>query len=375
MKILIDLTSLADNFSGIERYALNISKQMIVNNNENEYILFFKNKIHEEFTEFTNCENIEYKIIHGNNRLVFNQLILPYELYKINADKYLFLAFPSPIIFRKKGIINTIHDLTCWDYPETMKKSSKIYFQKSITNAIKVSEKIITVSKFSKKRIEEKFGNKNVYIVYNGVSDVFIKSFNEKKKLENDIFVRYNLPKKYIMCLCTLEPRKNIKLLVDAYIELRKENKITLNLVLVGRKGWKVENLLNTIQEKYRKGIVVTGFVDDNDLPQIYKNAEMFIFPSLYEGFGIPVIEAMFMNIPVICSNTSALPEVICCNKLLFENNNKSDLKDKILSLINMEIEEVDTIKLLGKEKANKFKWSNESIKLSDFLKNKLGEY
>ena len=105
MKILIDLTSLDDNFSGIERYALNISKQMIIQDDKNNYILVFKNNIHEEFKKFRNRKNVKFKIIKGKNKLIFNQLILPYYLYKFKCDKYLFLAFPSPILFKKRGII------------------------------------------------------------------------------------------------------------------------------------------------------------------------------------------------------------------------------------------------------------------------------
>ena len=104
MKILIDLTSLADNFSGIERYALNISKEMIKQDKVNKYILVFKNQIHKEFDEFINDNNIDIKIIKGKNKLIFNQIILPYYLYSIKADRYLFLAFPSPVFFRKKEL-------------------------------------------------------------------------------------------------------------------------------------------------------------------------------------------------------------------------------------------------------------------------------
>lgn len=361
MKILIDLTSLADNFSGIERYALNISKELLIQDNLNKYILLFKNEVHKEFDKFKNRSNIEFKVIKGKNKLVFNQIILPYYLYSMKADKYLFLAFPSPILFRKKGIINTIHDLTAWDYPDTMKVSSRLYFKASIINSMKISEKIVTVSEFSKSRIEDKFRKNNVHIVYNGISEVFI---NNKEKNFKYIKEKYNLPDSYIMCLCTLEPRKNIQLLIKAYMELKIERKIDLKLVLVGRKGWKIENLLREVNNRYSDEIIITGFVDDDDLPLIYKNSEMFIFPSLYEGFGIPVIEAMYMRVPVICSNTSSLPEVVDGKGLLFNNNDKDDLKDKILNFIRMSKEDINSIKEAARVRANDFKWEDEAKKL-----------
>ncbi|NMF04830.1 glycosyltransferase family 4 protein [Clostridium beijerinckii] len=369
MKILIDLTSLADNFSGIERYALNISKQIIFNDKNNEYILIFKNSIHEKFKIFEKYNNIEIRIINGKNKLIFNQVILPYHLYSMKADRYLFLAFPSPILFRKKGIINTVHDLTCYDYPETMKVFPRLYFKFGIRNAVKVSSEILTVSKFSKKRIEDTFGINNVNIIYNGVSEVFLAS-DSKNTDENTLWARnkYGLPHKYLMCLCTLEPRKNIELLINAYVELRNENKLTLKLVLVGRKGWKIEKLLDDINTKYVNDIIVTGFVDDEDLPLIYKAASCFIFPSLYEGFGIPVIEAMYMNVPVICSNTSSLPEVVNDCGILFENNNKEDLKYKILEFLNKTENEISNITKLAKKRSKEFSWCNEAVKLIKLL-------
>lgn len=367
MKILIDLTSLADNFSGIERYALNISKQMINQDKVNSYILLFKNKVHQDFNKFKNHRNIELKVIKGKNKVIFNQIILPRYLYSVKADKYLFLAFPSPIIFRKKGIINTVHDLTAWDYPQTMKISSKVYFKASIINAVNVSEKIITVSEFSKSRIEDTFRKSNIEVVYNGISEVFLNNDKDNKSSKY-IKNKYNLPDNYIMCLCTLEPRKNIDLLIKAYIELKYEEKIDLKLVLVGRKGWKIDKLLSEVNEKYSKDIVITGFVNDEDLPVIYEGSKMFIFPSLYEGFGIPIIEAMYMGVPVICSNTSSLPEVVNGNGLLFNNNDKDDLKDKIIKFLNMSKSDIDDIKLASKKRADSFHWITEAQKIIELF-------
>lgn len=364
MKIVIDLTALADNFSGIERYALNISKEMIKNDKKNKYILIFKNSVHPSFNNIKDGKNVELKVLYGEGRIFFSQIKLTKALYKIKADRYLFLAFPGPIFFRRRGIINAIHDLTAWDCPETMKFLSRIYFKVGILNAIRISKNIITVSEFSKKRIMEKFNINNVDIIYNGISEVFIENketINDKKN--SKIKKKYSLPDKYFMCLCTLEPRKNIELLIRAFIELKQCGKIDEKLVLVGRKGWKIEKLLEEVNDKYRNEINITGFVDDMDLPSIYAMAECFIFPSLYEGFGIPVIEAMYMRVPVICSNTSALPEVVDGTGILFENNNKEDLKNKIIYYLNGSTHKGIFIEK-AYERAKRFKWGNEAQKL-----------
>lgn len=369
MKRVIDLTSLADNFSGIERYALNISLELLKNDNNNEYILLFKNEIHDEFNKFKDNKNISMKIIKGKGKLYFGQIKLVKHLYSIDADQYIFLAFPSPILFKKKGIINTIHDLTPWDYPQTMKLLSNIYFKISIKNAIRVSKQILTVSNYSKHRICDQFKFRNIEVIYNGISDVFKRcSKHERLEVSSKVREKYKLPNEYLMCLCTLEPRKNINLLIDSYIELRNEQKIKEKLVLVGRNGWKIDNLLNEIDSKYSEDIIITGFVDDEDLPYIYSRAKAFIFPSLYEGFGIPVIEAMYMDVLVICSNTSSLPEVVGNNGILFENNNKEDLKQKIVGINNFNEHEIKMIRKKSKERASYFEWKKESKKLIKLL-------
>ena len=369
MKIVIDLTSLADNFSGIERYTLNISKEMIKIDKKNQYILIFKNSVHPSFNSIKDRKNVEVKILYGEGRVFFSQIKLAKALYKIKADRYLFLAFPGPILFRRRGIINAIHDLTAWDYPETMKFLSRIYFKAGILNAIRTSKNIITVSEFSKKGIMEKFNINNIDIIYNGISEVFIENketMNDTKK--SKVKKKYSLPDKYFMCLCTLEPRKNIELLIRAFLELKQCNKIDEKLVLVGRKGWKIEKLLEEVNDKYRNEIIVTGFVDDMDLPSIYSMAECFIFPSLYEGFGIPVIEAMYMNVPVICSDSSSLPEVVNGNGILFKNNDKEDLKRRIIDFKNENDVILSDFMIKAKNRAESFRWDKEARKLIDLL-------
>ncbi|ELC8386904.1 glycosyltransferase family 4 protein [Clostridium perfringens] len=356
MKILIDLTALDDNFSGIERFALNISKNIIMKDNKNEYILLFKNRIHNEFVSMKLKSNVNLKIIYGKNRFLFNQIILPLNLYKIKVDKYLFLAFPGPILFKRKGIINTIHDLTCWDYPNTMKVLSKYYFRILIRNAFKQSESILTVSEFSKKRIINKFGkSKKINIIYNGVSSVFL-NYNKEESYKYKI----DLPKKYLLSLGTLEPRKNIKLLIKAYTKLKQNYDIEHKLVLVGRNGWKNNDLFNSIDKDIKESIIFTGFLDDKVLPYVYDKADIFVFPSIYEGFGIPLIEAMSVGTKIVYSDIDVLQEITNSVGISFKSNNLNDLIEKIKYSMNNE--ELNKVNLINQ--SNKFRWDKEAMKL-----------
>lgn len=388
MKIAIDLTSLADNFSGIERYAMNITKELIAadEKRKNTYILLFKRKIHPDFEGYSKKNNVICKVYKGDNKLIFAQIYLPFHLYRIKADIYLFLAFQSPIFFRRKGIYNTIHDLTCWDCPETMKKHMELYFKLAIRNALRVSRGIITISKFTKGRIVDKFGynSRNIVIAYCGISDVFMDYVAAQPKVGEDketavdltritdelrnkmldIRHKYHLPEQYLLCLATLEPRKNLPFLVEAYVELLEERKVTVPLVLAGRKGWKTDEFMNRIEADYRRNIIVTGFVEDKDLPYVYHMADCFIFPSIYEGFGMPPLEAMAVGTMVISSDAASLPEVLGRAASYFRLGNKEELKRKICQGIRQDGNEITVREI--KKRIEMFQWKSSAKKIAE---------
>lgn len=363
MNILIDLTSLADNFSGIERYAACLALEMIKDINH-LYILIFKEEIHYMFKTIYKQKNIKIYILKRCNKLFFNQVRLPIEIYKHKADYYLFLAFPVPVILFKKNMVSTIHDICCWDCPETMTKMSKWYFRISNRIAIIKCKSIITISRFSKRRIQEylNYNENKIWLVYCGIDEKFrsYKQIAINNKLIHD---KYNLPEQYILSLSTLEPRKNLKLLIDAYRDLYNENKICIPLVLAGRQGWKMDEFFKNIkiEEEVKKNIYFTGFIDDDDLPAVYADAELFVFPSLYEGFGMPPLEALACGTKVLVSDSSSMPEVLGDEAVYFKNGNKKDLKDKLEKNIKNKTK-------LNTKLNTKFNWKTEANKILEYM-------
>lgn len=369
MKVLIDLTSLADNFSGIERFALSITKELVADQSRKdiEYILVFKNKVYEDF--LTKQNNVKLICIKGKNKLIFNQILLPLKLMSVKADYYFFPAFPAPFFFFRRNAISTIHDLGCWDCPSKNKKYMTLYFKIMYRKAAIGHKKVVTVSQFSKNRIE-KILRKNpneIKVIYNGLSECFA-NFKYEKKQDEKTKKEYGLPDNYILCLSTLEPRKNLRLLVDALNDLINEKKIDIDLVLAGRRGWLVDDLLSNLAPSTIERIHFTGFVDDSLLPYIYLNAKIFVFPSIYEGFGIPPIEAMSMGGPVISSDAASLPEVLGDAAFYFKNQNLEELKNQILNVMNLTKEQIKVAKECGIARANRFRWKTEALKLRDTL-------
>ncbi len=416
MVIAIDLTALDDNFTGIERYALNMALAMIrlasldpanlcqssTQSSQNiycdiEFDLIFKNRIFPAFEPYQNQKNIRMHILPGCSKLLFNQWHLPRCLNRLRADRFLFFAFPMPILLCKKHVYSTIHDMGCWDCPETMKTYMAWYFRISYRFAVRRAERIITISEFSKSRIRQILNvpDDKILIAYCGVSEEFqtasdtadekfryppdavsdkaqdaadekcqpsMGAVNDKaqkvqdaagKKLQKSsetvganagyarLREKYHLPDDYYLCLSTLEPRKNMILLLNAYLDLYKQGKIKTRLVLAGRKGWKIDELLTRAgvadktdtADTSNSPVVVTGFIDDADLPSVYRMAKCFIFPSVYEGFGIPPLEAMAQGVPVISSDATSMPEILGDAPLYFKSGDAEDLKRAILEM------------------------------------------
>ena len=365
MTILFDLTALYDHLTGIERYAMNIAKNIISGHPENRYILVFKNEIHRSFLDFLTRENVEAHILPACHKFVFYQWRLMRFLKKCQADRYVFLSFVSPWLFRSPNIINTVHDISAWDCPGTRKKYMVLYGKIGIRNALNVSKGIVTVSNFSKQRLVErlKADPKKITVAYNGVSDQFLDQSYISDEMIDKAIIKYNLPNHYLLCLSTVEPRKNMKLLIDAFINLKKKGQIDCDLVLAGRKGWKINEAIGADQEILDRYVHVTGFIEDEDLPIIYSHADAFIFPSIYEGFGIPIIEAMACNTIVVSSDASSLPEVIGDAGLLFESNNVKELENAILKVTRMTENSREELISKGKERFKMFSWKKEAEK------------
>lgn len=323
MTIGIDATLLREGrVTGVERYTINLIKNILKEDSFNQYKIFFKEKVYSELIPF--LDKCEFHICPVNNRVYCDQIWLPRKINSGNFDLVHYPAFPSSP-FSKVNSVLTIHDATFWKYPETMSAGGKYYYKPLFPQAIKKAKKIITVSHSSKKDLI-KYLNipaTNISVIYEALDDSFL---SKKSKPLN-----YLLPDKYILSVGTIEPRKNIITLIDAFQQLKMEYNVPHELVIVGRKGW-IRNL--NIPEKIKSQIHFTGFVSDDELAGIYESADIFVFPSLYEGFGFPILEAMAMNIPIVASNTSSLPEIGKNACLYAQPSSAESFKENIIKII-----------------------------------------
>lgn len=369
MKILFDLTSLADHLSGMERFAKNVSFAYIEQNQQNHYVLVFKAHVDPLFNKVIDQDNVIVEIIPPCNKLFFSQFRLPLYMAKYKVDYYMFLAFPAPFLFFKKNAISAIHDMGCWDCPQTMKKMAVLYYRILFRKAACRNKKIITVSEFSKNRIHKILNKPNdeIYVVNSAVDDKFRKKEFDQT-ISANIRKKYGLPARYILTLSTMEPRKNMRLLVEVFLKMPELKKT--NLVLAGRKGWLIDDLFAEIDSQESNNIFITGFVDDDDLPYLYNMADAFVFPSLYEGFGLPPLEAMACGCSVISSDAASMPEILGNTVFFFYNNNSESLKEKLLELGTKVQYEKEEIKKNSIRRATRYTWKNSELMLEKVIGN-----
>ena len=326
----------------------------------------------------------DYSKSLSNLDLKYNKLqYVPYRIYKILTEKY---NVSYNLFFRKKTdvyhftryilpnnikgkVILNIYDLVFEKYVETMESKNRESFKRSFYKSVKRADQIITISESSKNELIEilKVPENKIHIVQPGID---FQKFNTKNsEVTKNVILKYSLPEDYILYLGTLEPRKNISSIIRAYGSLRNNNKITEKLVIAGKKGWLFSEIFDLIKSlDLENEVILTDYVDESDKPAIYQNAKLFVFPSLYEGFGMPILEAMAAGIPVITSNTSAMPEVVGDAAILVNPLSIEEISEAMLELMNNDKLSNELISK-GFDQCKKFTWSNSANKLVEIYK------
>ncbi len=385
MKLVIDLTSLYDHITGVERFAMNLSLSLIYAHPEHTYHLLFKNEIHRDFLETAELSNVQCDILRCGSRVLFNQAVLPVKLYGLKADVFLFPAFCAPWLFFSQKIVDTIHDLSDFESYEGKAPLKILYSRLGVLHAKHCSRHIVTVSEFSKGRIIKLLGigEGKITVIPNGVSAHFRLPdagrepgrTGEGRGLSAAAAGKYHLPQKYLLSVSTIEPRKNIRLLIRAFLRIKDEFP-DLHLVLCGRAGWNLKEALGEDAADIAEGgagkvgqrIHITGYVADEDLPAVYRGAQWFVFPSRYEGFGIPPLEAMAAGCPVISSDAASMPEVLRDCAVYFRNDDENALVQTLYSSLVMPQDKRQDLIFRGQKRASEFTWDRSAEQLNHLL-------
>jgi len=245
-------------------------------------------------------------------RIAFENFFLFSFFKKHKFDIYHSPGYTLPVWAGRVRSLVTLHDLIALDFPELCKNETALYYNLVLPGTIYSAKKIVAVSNKVKDDVLRRFpvvDENKIAVIYHGVNFRFKKI--TIKKILQDVRNKYNLPERYLLFVGNIEPKKNIERIVEALHQLKSEKEVINKLVIVGRKGWKYSSLFKLIEKlRMQANVILLGYVEEEDLPAIYSLAETLVYPSLYEGFGLPVIEAMACGCPVVMSNRGALPEI-----------------------------------------------------------------
>lgn len=330
-------------------------------NADNQFIIYLKNPPRSDLPKENNY--FRYQVIKGN--FFWSQFFLPLNLYLKKKINLFFSPAHYAPRFSPVPTVVTIHDLSFFYYPQEFLKKDFYQLKNWTRYSVEKANKVIAVSKTTKKDLIKFYHlpEEKIEVIYNGYEKepkipackTGRQSSNLKTKIKN-----FKMNKPYILFVGTIQPRKNILTLIKAFSLLLNE-KPQFSLILAGKKGWLYQKMFAEIENNYsllikNQKIVFLDYVDDQFLTFLYQNAFAFVLPSFYEGFGIPLLEAMSFNCPVISSFSSSLPEIGADACLYFDPHSPFDLKEKMLELVNNPELKKELIKK-GKERIKFFSW------------------
>ena len=368
-KIAVDLRSLhSAEFSGVEHYTVNVLQNLLESNPGTLYKLFYNGFAQREF-EFFHFINAEYIQTRVPNRLLNLSLVLfgyP-KLDKLIGD-YDTLFMPNwnaVAVSPETKLVLTVHDTSPQLMPEFYSWKSRIWHRLVIAKLIARADRIIAVSEFTKTSLVEKMSVPAEKIT---VAPLGVDHDNFRPNLPVDrlreVRNRYDLPGDFVLFIGTVEPRKNLARLIAAFENADEPR----HLVIVGKLGWKYRAILKQIaQSPKRRCIHLLGYVEEADKPYLLKLARVFAWPSLYEGFGLPVLEAMAVGTPVVTSNVTSLPEVAGDSALLIDPYNIDDIAAAVSALSTDETLREQYI-ARGLQRSKSFAWEQSAKIIKDVL-------
>lgn len=376
MIIGIDIRVLGSKVkSGIEEYTENLLAHLLPLDKNIKFKLFFSSFGGDiKKYNWLSPKNVELYKFRIPNRFLFlsSGLANQPKIDKLIGGADVFFSphfFLTSLSFACKRV-TTFHDLSYIHYPELFLLRQRVWhnFEMNPSWQSRFSDKIISVSRSTKNDLIKIYGidPAKIEVIYSGISQ------DMKRPSENELYkfrIKHNLPDRFILSLGKLEPRKNIPSLIKAFNVIKdKRNFQDLKLVIIGSKGWLYDDIFKEVQNSnYRDDIVLKSFIPDQERKFYYSLAQVFVYPSLFEGFGFPPLEAMACGTPVIVSNSSSLPEIVSNAGLLVKPNDIYEIAN-LASLILIDRKLKDHLASVGYNRSTFFDWNKTAEKTLNCL-------
>lgn len=368
MRIALDYTSGIRQKAGIGQYVRGLVNAMLAEDTSNEYTLITSEHPTKEHT-FPNASNVRGRSLFIPDRylnILWYRWRIPLyaNFFTGPADIYHGLDFVIPPLFGKARKVVTVHDLAFLQYPETAVPSLAAYLNKVVPESVALADVVTAISHTTKQALIEHYRTppEKIIVIPCGIAPYF-------KRITDPILLeatrhKFELTSPFVLSVGTLEPRKNHLGLIKAFNEMQQSKQNSAILAIAGGKGWLYEETLRTVNElKLEEKVRFLGYVSDLELMILYSMAEVFAFPSFFEGFGIPPLEAMACGAPVITSNTSSLPEVTGNAAIHVDPHDTLALANALSRLLG-DAQLREDLRQKGYLQAQKYTWSKSAHKL-----------
>lgn len=355
MRVGLDMRVMNLKAAGIGRYCLSLIRSIakIASRDDWDFVLYSGPNT-DTSIDLPGNFVFSKRLVRLKSGVGRSLIFIPLAAKMDKVDIFHSIDYIGPFLFKTARYVATVHDLVPIQAPELTTPKHRFVGRHLLPRMVKMADRVIAVSKATKNDLVSLLGEKGdkVSVIYEGVDSIYYP------RTEPEVFElkrKYKIDFDYFLFIGNLEPRKNLKALLEAYS--RSKAKGTVRFVIAGKKGWMYDDFFRAVVEKgLEREVLFLGFVPDKDLPALLSGALFFAFPSLYEGFGLPVLEAMACGTPVITSNVSSLPEVVGDAAILIDPRNVEELAWRMEMLcenreLRLELREK------GRERAKLFSW------------------
>lgn len=359
MKLCLDVSPTAQGHAGLGRYAAEVARGLATHHPALDVTLFYNRNREAKLPDY--LSHLPQKTVNVGNK-PWRMGVLLSQMGRLPMDKtfgasHVFHATNHLLAhFRRAATVYTLHDLIFLHYPEYHLLYNRLYLTFTMPRYLKAADVIITPSECSKRDAIKFYGlpESKIKVIYEAASPIF-KPTSDTETLAR-VRSEYNLPEQFLLHVGTIEPRKNLTRLLEAFHALLPEYP-NLRLVLIGKRGWLHEPFFARLHALgLEEAVIFPGYIAEADLPACYQLATVLVYPSLYEGFGLPPVEAMACGTPVISSNSSTLPEVVGEAGIMVSPTDTAALTEAIRRVLS-DSDLHATLRTRGLVQANKFSW------------------
>jgi glycosyltransferase involved in cell wall biosynthesis len=341
--------------TGTENYALNIIRALVDLRPPHRITLYFRDRPKPNL--FRTFPNVRHRIIPMPR--FWTHVGFARELWRERPDVTFVPAHTLPLMFPGQAVV-TVHDLGYRFFPEAHPTPQRAYLDRTTRYSARRASRILVDSEATKRDLIGEYHTSldKIEVVYPGVEELQRASVFEISAMRK----KFKLPEKYLLFLGTLQPRKNLVRLMQAFASyMANGGDPAIHLVIAGKRGWLVDDVLSAVPPAARDKVIFTGYVNDEDVAALYSGALALTFPSLYEGFGFPVLEAMRCGTPVLCANTSSLPELAADAAILVDPLDVDAMTHGIDRLVRDTTLRERLIQM-GTEQVKQFTWQRAAI-------------